>query len=182
MFDPDKTLAVVTLHPGKPGLVNPGLIEWLREIHIPLRRTMYNADINRYDVTVTFNRAIVAALTTSFDNFIFCDFDMNPEPGRAAPFLASDADLVGAEFDAGSPGCWTSGDIHSGFWRTSRAVLESILSVPGRPRWFEWKYAEDGGKHDGCHCVSFCEKVRAAGWKIEVAGKVGHMTAARRGW
>lgn len=170
------------MHPGKPGLVNPGLIEWLRHVGIPLENTLWNSRVNRYDCTVTFNGAIKQALSTQHDHYLFADFDMNPSPANAAPFLACEADLVGAEFDTGEAGCWKGGHIHSGFWRTSREVLESIPSVQGRPRWFEWRYMDDGAGLATCLCVPFCEKVTAAGWSIAVAGKAGHLPQDRRGW
>ena len=175
-------LAVVTMHPGRPGLVNPALIEYLRSVGIPLERTLWNHQVNRYDATVTFNHAIAAALATPHAHFLFADFDMAPSPQRTAAFWEATADVVGARFEAGDHAGWEAGQIHSGFWRASRKALEGVPSRPGRPRWFEWAYADDGGRHAGCHCVAFCQRLLSAGCTVEVAGEVGHLTADRRGY
>ena len=101
-------------------------------------------------------------------DFIFIDRDMRPYP-ITAHFLAPDADVVGCLYQTEGMMGWAEPDaVHCGLLRFNRRVADT-LPLP----WFSFTYCPDG-RVDRCECLSFKDRVKAAGFTIARAGWCGH--------
>lgn len=116
------------------------------------------------------NAAILHALATSHDHFVFCESDIRPHRRQMHKFWTAKADVVGANYPTENVQAWSDPNvIHAGLWRTSRHVLEAIAAP-----WFAWEYDEGMTHCTKCLCRVFSEKAIAAGFSVAVAGQADH--------
>ena len=108
---------------------------------------------------------------TDLAHLLMIDHDHIPGP-ELDPLIASEADVVGAEYIRGSgnsahPG---DGEAGAGCLRISRVALERIP-----PPWFAFITNDRGTAIRLCECGYFCNRARAAGYHPVKAGAVDHI-------
>ena len=173
MILPDDYLVIV--HDAPAEMSSRDLALWLHEIRAFDRVLFVNAD--ERDEAIQHNYGVGVALSTEYDKFLFIESDMRPTVESLILFWASDADVVGADYETecldpdGSP-------MHVGFYRTRREVLERIRTE--NPPCFRWPSNAQHTQTVGCLCGTFCRKVLEHGYTIEKAGFVGHTPKRKR--
>ena len=130
-------------------------------------------DAGERDEAAQYNSMVRLALATSHEHFVFCDADIRPHMEHMVPFWTAKQDVVGARYTTENAQAWSRPDVmHAGLWRTDRGVLEAALALGGPL--FEWEYDEAHERVTKCLCRHFCDKVKAAGFTVGVAGEADH--------
>ena len=156
------------------GMLTRELASWIAAMRLWRKVLFVNA--GERDEAAQYNVAIAEALKTRRNYFLFCDCDIRPTVEGMAPFWAADYDVVGVRYATENPDAWREGDeIHAALWRTSRNVLETV----GAP-WFLWEYDKEHTHVTKCLCRNFCDKVKAAGFTVGVAGEAEHWPREKR--
>lgn len=167
-WEPTKTAAVVLAWPDM--LVSPCLLYWLEDIGISRGQIAFTRS-GDYDISVAYNRAIVMALATPAEWFLFADKDIFPSPQSTADFVTDGRDVVCARSHRRGLCYRHDGAFHTNLWRCHRKVLEAILAP-----WFTPPVDATGSRWVSCVCTPFANKVRAAGFSIGWAGTCAHQS------
>jgi hypothetical protein len=113
---------------------------------------------------------INASLGSQFHHFVFTEHDIRPDE-RTDPFLEAQADVVAGYYPITVPCVWRKPtDLHTGLWRTSRAVLEKIQPPYALNLW-----TANGCDQKQCACSYLRDKFIAAGFTVVRAGQAGHV-------
>ena len=107
-----------------------------------------------------------------WDFFIFAENDIRPDLTLTAPFLEAEGDVVCAEYETECmhDHAWGPADaFHTGLWRTTRRVLETM-----EPPYFLPQYNSDATAVVGCHCNHLRRKLAEKGFRICHTGRVDH--------
>ena len=164
-FDPAKTLMLVASYPDD--MHTPELARWAA--HIGLDLPSQFGTYCEQGITVAYNKAVITALQSKYETFIFADRDVRPS-FAADPFLTLDADIACCVYPVCEPDAWAKPEaFHTGLWRVRRDVLASL----DRP-WFRTEYSPDGTVEAKCCCTYFRDKAIAAGFTVAHAGWADH--------
>jgi hypothetical protein len=172
-FDPAKTLAVITAWPD--GKVAPELLIWLHEVvGLRWRQVHWHTKGGR-DVCQGYNHAVRFALKSEYDNFIFGDNDIRPDPASSRPFLFATEPVVSIGYKTENRRSWDRPEaFHCGLWRTGRSPLGAI-----KPPWFQWITSKDGAELRHCPCEFIRRRFQKANIQTAHAGWADHTPRIR---
>lgn len=169
MINLEKTLLIVSTYPTRA--VDHRITVYFTEKGLPIQNLMAVApECSVIESRNQIVRDIVKQRTHMFDWFIFIDGDVIPN-NMTDPFLDDSLeDVVGAQYDTGSPKGWLTPDqFHMGLVRVNRKVAE-LTKLP----WFMFEYNDEGTHITKCECNHFKEILLGLDFKIARRGHAEH--------
>ncbi len=167
MVDPTECLFIVNYPPAR--MLADELADWL--VGMGVWRRTFRITANQRTHSAQYNTTVAFALAhDDWEHVVFADHDIRPHADRMAKFWSIEADVVGANYPVAGEHAWDRPDaIHTGLWRTRRNVLEAT-----GPVWFAEEYNAERTQLTACCCHHFCDKIRAAGYRIARGGYAMH--------
>ena len=124
---------------------------------------------------VSKNEWIERALSSEYDDYLFSERDIRPNPHTSGPLLEAhpDADIACTHYPVKRARAWEGPHpFHTGMWRANRDTLEHI----GIPAFFPVLSA-GGSRITGCSCGYFAARAARLGVRFAVSGSSHHAVA-----
>lgn len=172
-IDPKSCLVIIPCLPS--GVMHESLAEWVytRFDRSQMLRIRPASD-GSYPPVVCMRNIVTRDILTvdrfkGFENIVWFDNDLQPDH-RLNPMFEVEADIVGAQYDLGSPNPWLQPDsVHAAAMRFNRKVIEAMTA----PYWLH-EYSDDGTSVKSCDCGYFIQKAKALGFTVARAGYSAH--------